>query len=160
MPEYIHLVIRVSDAIYGVPGAMLRHNSVAFWHEGVWLGKPDRGLAPGWMNALNRQIDAGFKTYLFIIDPDHNSRIVYRGALQAVTSKSPPDKELIPRFYRESRILSRMKTWLKVDELVAFRLDEFPGLAEANKEYEDLELEAHERGVKRMVGHFLIDQRV
>jgi hypothetical protein len=158
--EYIHLVIRVSDAIYGLPSAVLRHNSTAFWHEGVWLGKPDRGLPASTIYRLNEQITAGFETCLYIIDPDRSNPVAYGGRLREVSSKSPPDKELIPPFYRELRILSRMKAWLKVGYLQGFSLTELPTLVDANTSYELFEREAFKKGVKRTPGDFLVIQKL
>ena len=86
--------------------------------------------------------------------------MAYRAELKALTSKSPPDKELIPGFYKESRILSRMKTWLKVGYLQGFRLEELAELHEANAKYELFELKAFKKGVKSTPGHFLVIQRL
>jgi hypothetical protein len=52
--------------------------------------------------------------------------------LQAVNLKSPSEKKLVPGFYREMKMLSRMKAWLKIGDLHGYRLDEQLRLEEAS----------------------------
>jgi hypothetical protein len=73
MQPLTHLAIRISDKVYNVPSAIHRHTpdgEVSCRYGAVWLGKPDRGLPRSLVDALNRQIEAGHLTYLFLIDPD------------------------------------------------------------------------------------------
>lgn len=111
MQPLSHLAIRLSDKLYNVPSAIHRHTQVSCRHEAVWLGKPDRALTPKLVATLNEQIAAGHPTFLFLIDPDPRNRVMYLSELQGVSLKSPPEKELVPGFYREMKLLSRMKAW-------------------------------------------------
>lgn len=113
--------------MYNVPGAIYRHMLVSCRHGAAWLGKPDRGLPAFLVETLNHQIQAGHPTYLFLIDSDPGNRVMYLTELQAVSLKAPPEKGLVPGFYREMKMLSRMKAWLKIGDLEGVRLDEHPG---------------------------------
>jgi len=59
---------------------------------------------------LNEQIEAGYPTYLFIIAPQGVGLASYQAEIQKVSLKSPQDKDLVPAFYKELKILSRIKT--------------------------------------------------
>ena|SRR5690349_6832806 len=124
MPLLTHLAIRLSNNVYKIPSAIHRHTQdgeVSCRHGAVWLpgkvrqdrwGKPDRGLPRSLVSTLNCQIAAGHPTYLFIIDPDPCNQVMYLSELQAVRlPEAPPEKELVPGFYREMKMLSRMKAW-------------------------------------------------
>ena len=143
-----------SDKTYGLPSAVIRHNLVSCRQGAVWLGKPDRGLPRTLVKVLNEQIEAGYRTLLFIIDPDGSNPVMHVGELQAVNPKSPPDKELIPLFYRQFKLLSRIKAWLKVADLDGFRLDEWEGPEQANTRYDSLERQALELGATSVPGYF------
>ena len=158
MGRLTHLALRLSDNVYGVPGAIHRHILVSCRYGAVWLGKPDRGLPVSLVKTLNCQIQAGHPTYLFLIDPDPGNRVIYLTELQEVSLKSPHEKDLVPAFYRERKKLSRMKAWLKIGDLEGFRLDEQPGVEEANMRYAQIEEDALRRGPVSLPGYFELVQ--
>ena len=158
MQPLTHLAIRVSDNVYNIPSAIHRHIQVSCRHGAVWLGKPDRGLPQSLIDILNRQIEAGYPTYLFIIDPNPCNRVMHLSELQGVSLKSPPEKALVPRFYRDMKLLSRMKAWLKIGDLEGFRLDEHPVVDEMNRQYARIEEEALRQGARRLPGYFELEQ--
>lgn len=159
MQPLTHLAIHLSDKVYNVPSAIQRHFQVSCRHGAVWLGKPDRGLPGSLVHTLNRQIEAGHPTYLFLIDPDPCNRVMYLSGLQAVRLKTPPEKELVPGFYREMKLLSRMKAWLKIGDLQGYRLDEHPVVEDANRQYARMEEEVLRRGPASLPGYFELEQK-
>ena len=161
MARLTHLALRLSDNVYNVPGAIHRHILVSCRYGAAWLGKPDRGLPASLVEELNCQIEAGHPTYLFLIDPDPGNRVMYLSELHVVSLKSPHEKGLVPAFYRERKMLSRMKAWLKIGDLEGFRLDEHPGVEEANRHYAQMEEEALRRGTVSLPGYFeLLQEQV
>src|SRR5690242_10934457 len=147
MPPLTHLAIRLSDKVYKIPSAIHRHILVSCRHGAVWMGKPDHGLPRSLVRTLNCQIAAGLPTYLFIIDPDPCNQVMYWSELQDVSlPEAPPEKELVPGFYREMKMLSRIKAWLKIGDLTGFCLDEHPLIAEMNSHYTRIEEEILRRG--------------
>jgi hypothetical protein len=158
MQPLTHLALRVSDKLYNVPSAIHRHIQVSCRHGAVWLGKPDRGLPKNLVDTLNHQIEAGYPAYLFLIDPDSCNQVMYLSELQGVSLKSPPEKELVPGFYREMKMLSRMKAWLKIGDLEGYRLDEHPVIEAMNRHYTRMEEEALRQGSRRLPGYFKLKQ--
>ncbi len=156
MARLTHIALRLSDNVYNVPGAIHRHILVSCRYGAAWLGKPDRGLPATLVETLNCQILAGLPTYLFLIDPDPSNRVIYLTELHRVSLKSPREKDLVPAFYRERKMLSRMKAWLKISDLEGFRLDEHPGVEEANRHYAQMEAEALRRGPMSLPGYFVL----
>ena len=158
MTPLTHIAIRISDKTYNLPETVMRHYLVSCRHGAVWLGKPDRGLPRSLVDTLNCQIEAGHPTYLFLIDPDPCNRVMYLSELQNVSLKSPPEKELVPRFYREMKLLSRMKAWLKMGDLHGYRLDEHPVIEAMSRYYTQMEEEALRQGARRLPGYFKLEQ--
>jgi|SRR5215208_3355504 len=154
MNTLTHIVIKLSNQAYGLSSAVLRHNSTAFQYGAVWVGKPDHPLAASVIAKVNEQVSRGIKTYLFIIDPDHSYATAYKAELQAATLKSPPDKQLIPLFYKELHLLHRMKAWFKVKEFHLFNLEEFPVLDQINTSYDIQEFRARKYGKRMHPGGF------
>ncbi|HLO29918.1 MAG TPA: hypothetical protein VK249_12320 [Anaerolineales bacterium] len=157
MDRITHLVIKISDTHYGLSGTVLRHNLIALEHGAVWIGKPDHPLASSFIGYANEQIDQGIATYLFVIDPDRSNPTAYEAALQAAISKPPQEKYLIPPFYKELKILHRMKAWFKVGPFHAFNLEQFPILDELNTRYDLHELKAIRGGKRTHRGGFAFD---
>jgi hypothetical protein len=158
MQPLTHLAIRMSDKTYDLPQTVVRHTLVSCRHGAVWMGKPDCGLSPSLATTLNRQTEAGHATYLFIIDPDPCNRVLYVSELQGVSLKTPPENELVPGFYREMNLLARMKTWLKIGDLDACSLEEYPWLVEANRRYIRMEAKALRKGAKILTLYFWLQQ--
>ena len=162
MSQYIHLAVRVSDEMYGgLPNTVLRHNHIAFQHGAVWFGKPGFAIREKTANQINEQVQQKYTTYAYFIDPDRKNPIAYSAELFGVSLRSPKEKEQIPLFYKELRILSRMKSWLKVGYLEAIKLEEFGGLDEANNSYTVFEMKLSKHNVINPPGYFeLVDTNV
>ena len=158
MPPLTHLAIRLSDKAYNISSAIHRHFQVSCRHGAVWLGKPERGLPRSLVDTLNCQIAAGHPTQLILVNPDPCNRVMYLTELQAVTLKSPPEKELVPGFYRERKMLSRMKAWFKIGDLQGFGLYESPLVEAMNIYYTQWEEEALRRGEKGLPGYFELEE--
>ena len=143
MSGHHHIALRISDKTYNLPSTVIRHNPIAFKYGAVWIGKPDRAIPGSIVMILNEQCEQKVRpTRLFIIDPDHKNPVAFQAELYAVSLKSPQEKEMIPPFYKELKILSRMKVWFKVSYLDGFRLDEMPYLDKINTHYDQLERKA------------------
>jgi hypothetical protein len=83
---------------------------------------------------------------------------MYLSELQGVSLKSPPEKELVPGFYGEMKMHSRMKAWPKIGDLHGDLLEEHPWLVEANRRYVQIEEEVLDRGPARLPGYFELEQ--
>jgi hypothetical protein len=146
--------------MYGVTEVVNRHHLLAFRHGAVWFGKPERGISRMDVNQLNEQIEGGLQTYLFIVNLE-NTRIVHTAGLLQVSLKSPPEKDLVPPFYKQLKLLHRMKTWLKIAYPIdGFSANEYPAVMKTLAKYQALE-KKHQKnspaGVS-MPGYFLMAQ--
>jgi hypothetical protein len=157
MTEHFQLVICIPEEWYDLPDWIMRHYSVAFKRESVWFGKPDPAIPPRDVHKLRAQIKAGVPTLVAITNPHSNNKIVYVAALLGVSSELPKKKELLPPFYEELQILSRMKTWLKLGyPIEGFRLEEFPDLEKAIATYNKHESKLLKKGPVVMPGYFFL----
>jgi len=135
-----HLVVRYTEDMYEIDDVIERHNQMALRHEAVWVGKPFHVMGRVPMDIINQQIGAGLGPRLYFINTKRKRPIAHVGMLLAVTMRSPGDKELIPAFYKQKRILNRMKVWMKVDFLQGFYLSDLPTLEKMNAVYDDAEM--------------------
>jgi hypothetical protein len=125
--------------MYEIEDVITPHNHVALHHDAVWVGKPLHKMGRVTMDKINEQIREGLTPRLYFIDTQRKRPIAHSGTLLEITMKSPGDRELIPPFYRQKRILSRMKAWIKVDFLQGFYLNDLPELEKMNDFFDDAE---------------------
>ena len=139
MKKIYHLVVRYTTDMYGMEDVIAPHNHVALHHEAVWVGKPFHKMGRVPMDKINEQIREGFTPRLYFIDTQRKRPIAHFGNLLEITMNAPGDRELIPPFYKQKRILSRMKVWMKVDFLQGFYLNDLPELERLIELYDDAE---------------------
>ena len=157
MTEHFQLVICIPEEWYDLPDWVMRHYSVAFKHNAVWFGKPDPAILSGDVRRLRAQLKSGLPTLVAITNPHSRKKIVYVAPLLGVSSGLPKEKDLLPPFYEEFHILSRMKTWLKLGYPIdGYRLEEFPDLEKAIATYNKLERKLLKKGPVKMPGYFFL----
>ncbi len=157
MTERFQLVVCIPDEWYDLPDWVMRHYSVAFKHNAVWFGKPDPAILPGDVRKLRAQLKSGVPTMVAITNPHTKNKIVYVAPLLGVSSAMPKQKELLPPFYEELQLFSRMKTWLKLGYPIdGYRLAEFPDLEKAVATYNKHERKLLKKGPVIMPGYFFL----
>ena len=160
MTERVHLVLCLSEQRYGVPDVVNHHYSIAFKYGAVWFGKPDRGISRADVDKLNKQIEQGFHTAVFVVNLV-DTKVVHIADLLHVSLKSPPEKQLIPSFYKQLKLLPRMKAWLKLAYPIdGFSVDDYPSIMKTLAEYKAIEnkfRKSSPAGVS-MPGYFLANQ--
>jgi hypothetical protein len=142
--------------MYGVENVVHQHYHTAFFQGGVWFGKPFAGIAKSVEAELNEQIKKNIPTALYIFDEDPTTSIVYEAKLLAVSLKSPKEKELIPSFYKDLKILSQMKAWFKVAEFQAVGRRQYPELETIYKSFKALDLKIFLLGAINNPGYLVI----
>ena len=129
MTENLNLVIWISDDMYGLSNIVDYHHSTAITHNEVWFGKPEYAVPLRSVRALNNQIKLGIPTNLIILNAKGYHKLAYTARLLKVSLKTPKEEELIPRFYTESKLISCMNTWLKIEYPIDhFDVDEYPDI--------------------------------
>jgi len=150
-----HLVVRYTEDMYDIDHVTVWHNQAALRHGAVWVGKPLHKMGQVPMDILNQQIAEGLEPRLYFIDTKRTRPVAHFGKLLAVTMKAPADRELMPVFYKQKKILSRMKVWMKVDFLQGFYLSDLPALEKMNAVYDDAEMLADKSS-----GYFMLYEDV
>jgi len=125
----VHLVVRFADSMFDVGDVIARHNEVVTLHGAVWFGKLGSTLAQGRIDRLNRQIQDGTPTYLYLVKGNRRLPTAFRADLLAV-SKALPSKEkpLVPAYYAEKKLVRHMNAWMKIKHLKPIDLDELDAL--------------------------------
>lgn len=113
----IHLAIRLSDDLFQIGDVIQRHREVLAQHRAVWLGK--FGAAPGRLTLarLLSQLERGVTTSVWLLASSGKERRVYRAALAGVSHTPPDDRNLVPTYYAERRLLPHVGFWLLFDTL-------------------------------------------
>jgi hypothetical protein len=118
--ETRHLVVRYSDAPYGV-NTIQEHLKVIANNGAVWLAKFGKPLSEVKIGILNRQIEARIPTFLYLVTRHSGEYQWYRGRLLKVAREIPSsEKQLVPTYYQEEGIAasaSSASLWLKLSGL-------------------------------------------
>jgi hypothetical protein len=137
-----HLVVRFSDTLFGVGDVVEKHNLVVAKHGAVWFGKLGSTLAQGRINLLNKQIEQGIPTFLYLVKGNRRKSTAYRAQLLSVTREMPAkEKRLVPSYYAKQGLLDYMRAWIKVGEIVPVEmssLDNFRAMTSVLPLYETL----------------------
>jgi len=118
MPDKLfHLVVRFSDTMFNVGDVIAIHNDIVAEHGAVWFGKLGQTFAQGRIVILNKQIEQGIPTYLYLVKGNRQKSTAYRAALIRVTKDLPKEKILIPIYYSKKKLLQYMHAWMKIGEI-------------------------------------------
>jgi hypothetical protein len=159
MTKTIQLAVCISDDIYNVSDFVIHHYSLAFTQDAVWLGKINRPIATGYINMLNEQIERGFSTFAAFVNPYSRNKVMYLAPLLYASLRSPKEKELIPPFYKELKILSKMKTWLKLGyPIECLSIEDYPDLENAVAQYSAIERKLRKLGPVSTPGYFVLEK--
>jgi hypothetical protein len=125
----VHLVVRFSDTMFDVGDVIARHNEVVAQHGAVWFGKMGSTLAIGRIDLLNKQIQDGVPTFLYLVKGNRRIPTPYRAPLLLVSKTLPPkEKPLVPQYYAEKKLVRHMNAWMKVKKITPIELDELDAL--------------------------------
>ncbi len=148
----IHLVVRFSDTMFDVGDVIARHNEVVGVHGAVWFGKMGSTLAASRISLLNKQIQDGVPTFLYLVKGNRRIPTPYRAPLLLVSKILPlREKLLVPQYYAEKKIVRHMNAWMKVKKIVPSELDELDALQAVSSV-----LPLSETLVRSSSGYFLV----
>ena len=117
-----HLVVRFSDTMFGVGDVIALHNTVVAQHGAVWFGKLGQTLAQSRMDMLNKQLEDGVPTFLYLVKGNRRKSIAYRAPLLQVAKSPPAETALIPAYYAQKDLLQYMKAWMKVGQIAPIEM--------------------------------------
>jgi len=114
----IHLVIRFSDALFGGVKTIEVHQEVIVEQGAVWLAKVGKPLGQQRIAKLNRQVETGVQTLLFLVQRKGHTYIWAKGHIAFVQRDLPESEmQLVPTYYHTSGLLQHASTWFKLVSL-------------------------------------------
>ena len=149
----LHLVVRFSDTMFEVGDVVAEHNDLVNKHGAVWFGKLGSPFSMVRINLLNKQIEQGVPTFLYLVKGNRNKSTAYCASLMFVTRDFPKDKALIPAYYKQKNLTDFMKVWMKIGKIEAIEMHALRKLKAINSIYP-----IAETLVKSSSGYFLVHE--
>jgi hypothetical protein len=103
MNDQFHLVVRFSDTMFGVGDVVSKHNEIIARHGTVWFGKLGQTLSQSRIDMLNKQVEKGIPTFLYLVKGNRRKSTAYRAPLLMI------GKEKLRRL-NSSRPITEKKT--------------------------------------------------
>lgn len=126
-----HLVVRYSDAPYGV-NTVQEHLKVIADKGAVWLAKFGKSLSAVKIAILNHQIEARVPTFLYLVTRRGGDYQWHKCRLLKVAREVPGfEKRLVPRYYQKQGIATSASSatlWLKLSDLHSARPNDLGNL--------------------------------
>jgi hypothetical protein len=146
-----HLVVRFSDSMFSVGDVIALHNDVVALQGAVWFGKLGQTLAQGRVDVLNRQVEKGIPTFLYLVKGNRRKSTTYLAPLLQVSREMPGETALIPAYYAEKDLLQYMKAWMKIGPIEAIEMAAMDKLKALNSVFP-----ISETLVRSSSGYFLV----
>jgi hypothetical protein len=149
----LHLVVRFSDTMFSVGDVVAEHNDLVDKHGAVWFGKMGTPVFPARINLLNKQLEQGIPTFLYLVKGNRKKSTAYCANLLFVTRDLPKEKALIPAYYKKKKLIEFMKVWMKIGKIEQIGMDDMSKLKTINSIYP-----IAETLVKSSSGYFLVHE--
>lgn len=147
-----HLLIRFSDNLFSVGDVISLHQQVIKEKGSVWFGKLGNPIAQRHIDRINMQCQNKIPSFLFLVKGNRRKSTFYRTRIERLSSSPPKnDKELIPKYYSDLKILKRMKFWAKLSDIKPIDESEIQNIQVIGSV-----LEIGETLVRSSSGHFLV----
>ncbi len=94
------------------------HNEVVKKHKAVWFGKLGGTLSLSRIDLLNKQISEKTPTFVYLVKGNRKKSTPYKAQILTVTRDFPKkEKDLIPSYYTEKKLLKFMSVWIKIGHI-------------------------------------------
>ena len=125
----VHLLIRFSDNLFAVGDAIAKHQEVIDQQGKVWFGKLGTPIAQKAIDSINLQIEKKIPTFLYLVKGNRRKSTFYKARIIMASSDFPKkEKEFIPAYYFEKKIVRQMKSWIKILNIELLTEDEIKSL--------------------------------
>jgi hypothetical protein len=129
----LHLVIRFSDTMFDVGDVIAIHNEVVKKNGAVWFGKLGGAISLSRIEILNKQIAQKTPTFLYLVKGNRKKSTPYQARILEVSRDFPKkEKELIPPYYAEKKLLKYMNAWVKVGHIEQVEMSDLKKLKTIN----------------------------
>lgn len=124
-----HLLVRFSDNLFDVGDAIAKHQEVIDQQGNVWFGKLGTQIAQKAIDAINTQIEKKIPIFLYLVKGNRRKSTFYKSRIIMASSVFPKkEKESIPVYYFEKKIVKQMKSWIKISDIELLTDDEIKSL--------------------------------
>jgi hypothetical protein len=121
----LHLVIRFSDTMFDVGDVVSIHNEVVKKHKAVWFGKLGGTLSLSRIELLNKQIAQKIPTFVYLVKGNRKKSTPYKAQILDITRDFPKkEKDLIPLYYAEKKLLKFMSVWIKIGDIEKVEMED------------------------------------
>jgi hypothetical protein len=94
------------------------HNEVVKKHKAVWFGKMGGTLSLSRIDLLNKQIARKTPTFVYLVKGNRKKSTPYKAQILDITRDFPKkEKDLIPLYYTEKKLLKFMSVWFKIGHI-------------------------------------------
>jgi calcineurin-like phosphoesterase family protein len=129
----LHLVIRFSDTMFDVGDVISIHNEVVKKQGAVWFGKLGGTLSLSRIELLNKQIAQKIPTFIYLVKGNRKKSTPYKANILALSRDFPKkEKELIPAYYAEKKLLKYMNAWVKIGHIEQVEIADLKNLKTIN----------------------------
>lgn len=145
------MVVRFSDTMFGVGEVVAEQNDLVDQHGAVWFGKLGSPFSLIRINLLNKQIEQGIPTFLYLVKDNRKKSTAYCANILLITRDYPREKALIPAYYKKKKLIDFMKVWMKIGKIRPIEMENMSKLKAINSIYP-----IAETLVKSSSGYFLV----
>jgi hypothetical protein len=129
----LHLVIRFSDNMFSVGDVVQKHNEIVDKHGAVWFGKLGGTLSLSRIELLNKQIAQKMPTFVYLVKGNRRKSTPFKASILAISRDLPKkEKELIPPYYGEKKLLKFMNAWVKIGRIEQVEMSTLKNLKTIN----------------------------
>ncbi len=147
-----HLLIRFSDNLFSAGDVISLHQEVIRETGSVWFGKLGTPIAQRHIETINLQIQNKTPSFLFLVKGNRRKSTFYRATIELLSSSLPKnEKNLIPKYYFDLRIVKHMKFWAKLSSIKPIDESEIQNIQVIGSV-----LEIGETLVRSSSGHFIV----
>jgi hypothetical protein len=148
----VHLLLRFSDSLLKDGDTVTEHNKVIESEGAVWFGKMGSPVSQNHIDRLNKQVQEGIPTFVYLVKGNRRKSTAFRGSLLLASKTLPEvDENLVPPYYADLDIPKYVRFWVKIKDIIPI------DYAELNKMQVASSLSPiGESLVKSFSGHFII----
>ena len=137
----------------GVKEAVITRNEFPVdKNDYVWFGKIGSTISETRIKALNKQVNNGISTYIYLVKGNRKKSTAYCAKLLLASKELPKgEEEKTPSYYSTEGIRQYMKAWVKIGEISEIEMSSMKNLRAINSIFP-----IQETLVRSSSGYFLV----
>ena len=150
--KQVHLLLRFSDSLLKDGDTITEHNKVISSEGAVWFGKMGSPVSQNHIDRLNKQVQEGIPTFVYLVKGNRRKSTAFRGSLLLASKTLPEGEEhLVSPYYADLDIPKYVKFWVKLTEIIPIEFTDLQKLKVASSV-----LPIQETLYKSSSGHFIL----